>query len=93
MTFMAHQYEIARAGTSLADAVLVTLTRKDDSWVADVAWPPTAQTTAGSYLYATAVPLALERARDIMATYGFERVFVSTPDPAAWQPEWGELIT
>lgn len=72
--------------------VRMIVSRGDDGVVADVVWPANEQTDGGDYLYATYVPLALERAEDVRQNYGFAEVVVIIEDPSLWDPDWGDLI-
>lgn len=74
------------------DHVQVIVSRTEDGIVADVIWPSNASTDGGTYLYATYVPVALERAEDVRQNYGFAAVVVIIDDPALWDPAWGTLV-
>jgi hypothetical protein len=59
---------------------------------AEVIWPANRLTAAGDYLYATHVPLALERAQDVRQNYGFRAVVILIEDRSLWDDVWGTLI-
>lgn len=75
------------------DAVVVTLSASPEGGMtAEVTWPANPSTPGGDYLYPTTVPLALDRARDVMGNHGFERVLVVLPEGLDWDLAWGELV-
>lgn len=74
------------------DAVKVFVFDNDGKTVADIFWSENDRTGAGSYLYATYVPLALERAEDVKQNYGFVEVIVVIENLDLWSVEWGDLI-
>jgi len=85
-----HRY--ARSQDVPNTAVRLILRVIEDSVVADVEWPANAETGGGNYLYPTYVPLAIERAEDVRAHYGFIEVAVVTGNPDFWNEAWGRLV-
>jgi hypothetical protein len=76
----------------LDDVVTVKIVIVGNHVAAEVIWPANAATPAGDYLYATHVPLALERAQDVQKNYGFRAVVVVVEDRSLWDDGWGTLI-
>jgi len=89
---MPTRYVQSQETTPPPDAVLVTISLRHGAPLADVAWPSAPDTPGGDYLYPTAVPLALDRARDLIAQYGFERILIVLAPGAVWDPAWGDLV-
>ena len=77
---------------ALTDAVIVKFSGSPDGPLAEVAWPGNDLTPPGDYLYPTGVPLALDRARDVMTHYGFSRIAVLLPAGFSWNAVWGDLV-
>ncbi|PSH64012.1 hypothetical protein CU103_13240 [Phyllobacterium sophorae] len=74
------------------DAVKVFVFENGGKTVADIFWDENGQTGAGTYLYATYVPVALERAEDVRQNYGFAKVIVIIENLDLWDADWGDLI-
>ncbi|HEV7719170.1 MAG TPA: hypothetical protein VGO70_09375 [Arsenicitalea sp.] len=76
----------------LENVVTVKIVVAAGDVAAEVIWPANNLTGAGDYLYATHVPLALERAHDVCQNYGFRAVVILIEDRSLWNDVWGILI-
>jgi uncharacterized protein YkuJ len=92
MTHIAKYKRITSLSYENNDAVKVFVFENNGETVADIFWSENDQTGAGSYLYATYVPLALERANDVKQNYGFAEVVVVIENLDLWNVEWADLI-